>query len=115
VHRAETDGSCSTEFHVLRISDTERVLSDYLAAILRSKVVLAQTVHMMTGNTHPRLANADVENLRVPIPRMDIQAAIRAEVIRRREESRQIKVEAEANWQASKQWFEDQLLGATSS
>ncbi len=38
VHRAETGGSCSTEFHVLRIIDTETLLPDYLAAILRSKV-----------------------------------------------------------------------------
>ena len=63
VHRAETDGCCSTEFHVLRVKDPESLSADYLAAVLRSRLVLAQTVHMITGNTHPRLTNHDVANL----------------------------------------------------
>ena len=46
------DGCCSTEFHVLRVKDAGAVLPDYLAATLRSRLTLAQTVHMMTGNTH---------------------------------------------------------------
>ena len=54
VYRAEMNGCCSTEFHVLRVKDSETLLPEYLAAILRSRIVLAQTTHMMTGNTHPR-------------------------------------------------------------
>ena len=57
VYRAEMNGCCSTEFHVLRIKESEELLPDYLASVLRSQTVLAQTVHMMTGNTHPRLTN----------------------------------------------------------
>ena len=57
VYRAEMDGCCSPEFHVLRVDNAQELLPDYLAAILRSNLTLAQTRHMMTGNTHPRLTN----------------------------------------------------------
>lgn len=111
VYRAEMDGCCSPEFHVLRIHDNNLILPDYLAVILRSRLTLAQTIHMMTGNTHPRLANDDVINLVIPIPSIEIQEQISREVQRRREEARSLRSEAEAGWQEAKQWFEEQLLG----
>ena len=111
VHRAEQEGCCSTEFHVLRITDINQLIPDYLAVILRSRVVLAQTVHMMTGHTHPRLTNDDVENLQVPIPGIRTQEVIVAEVVRRREEVRRLRAEAEAGWREAKEWFEGELLG----
>ena len=107
VHRAESGGTCSTEFHVLWITDICALRPDYLAAILRSKVVLAQTVHMATGNTHPRLTNEDVANLAIPVPAPAVQERITAEVARRR-----LRAEAEAGWQTAKQWFEEQSQGA---
>jgi hypothetical protein len=83
VFRAESAGVCSPEFHVMRTRTTSNgkplVQPDYLAAVLRSQVVLAQTRHMMTGNTHPRLANDDVINLIVPVPDDKIQKRIAAE------------------------------------
>ena len=115
VHRAEAGGSCSTEFHVLRIMDNNLLLPDYLATILRGKIVLAQTVHMVTGNTHPRLTNDDVVNLRFPIPHIGIQEIIRVEAVRRRDESRRLRAEAETVWQEAKGWFEKQMLGASYS
>ena len=115
VHRAETNGSCSTEFRVLRVTDPNVLLPDYLAAILRSRVILAQTIHMMTGNTHPRLTDQDIENLRIPIPKVEVQRTISDEINRRREESRRLRVEAEIGWQAAKEWFEEQLLGTVAT
>ncbi|MCY4107654.1 MAG: restriction endonuclease subunit S, partial [Chloroflexi bacterium] len=111
VHRAETDGCCSTEFHVLRVKHRDALMPEYLATILRSRLVLAQTVHMMAGNTHPRLANHDVANLQIPIPNMQIQESIAAEVVHRREEARRFRFDAEAGWREAKEWFEGQLLG----
>ena len=111
VYRAEMDGCCSTEFHVLRVNDRESLLPDYLAVVLRTQIVLAQTIHMMTGNTHPRLTNDDVTNLRIPIPAIEVQDAIAIEVRRRRKESRLLRTQAESGWQDAKRWFERQLLG----
>jgi type I restriction enzyme, S subunit len=115
VHRAEKAGVCSTEFHVIRIHPAakpqDEIRADYLATVLRSSLVLAQTCHMMTGNTHPRLANEDVVNLVVPIPDPKIQENIAAEVTRRRTEARRLRAEAETEWTAAKKHFEEQLLG----
>jgi hypothetical protein len=111
VHRAEIDGCCSPEFHVMRVKDMSRLSPDYLAAILRSRLILAQTIHMMTGNTHPRLANEDVTELVVPIPPLALQKTIAAEHHRRRDEARRLRQKAEADWQRAKAEFEAALLG----
>ena len=83
VYHIEQDGVCSTEFHVMRVKQNEggnpTILPEYLAAILKSRIVLAQTRHMMTGNTHPRLANEDVINLLIPLPSYDVQKKIAEE------------------------------------
>jgi hypothetical protein len=115
VYRAETGGVCSPEFHVMRIhpgkDGVRRVIPDYLAAVLRSSIVLFQTRHMMTGNTHPRLANDDVVNLVVPIPDGKIQAQVAAEMARRRVEARRLRAEADRVWDQAKADFEAALLG----
>lgn len=115
VHVAESDGCCSPEFYVLRVKNSETLRPDYLAAIIRSSLTLAQTRHMMTGNTHPRLTNEDVVNLVVPVPKPAIQEAIAIEARRRREEARRLRSEADVGWQAAKLWFEEQLLGPMQS
>lgn len=112
VYAAENDGCCSPEFHVLRVKDAKALHPDYLAAILRSSLTLAQTRHMMTGNTHPRLTNDDVVNLVIPMPKPAVQEGIATEARCRREEARRLRIEADAGWQAAKGWFEEQLLGA---
>lgn len=112
VYRAESTGVCSTEFHVMRIGNRDALLPEYLATMLRSNVIVAQTRHMMTGNTHPRLANDDVVNLVVPIPPLKIQKQIASEVRRRREQARRLRSEVEADWAAAKRRFEEQLLGS---
>jgi|SRR5665213_493671 len=115
VYRAETDGVCSTEFHVIRIrlgDDGQPLLQpDYLAAVLRSSIVLSQTRHMMTGNTHPRLANEDVGNLVVPVPGRTVQEAIAAEVALLRTKARSLRDDARSFWDDAKRRFEDELLG----
>ncbi len=94
----------------MRTRNDKELNADYLAVILRSSIILAQTKHMMTGNTHPRLTNEDVVNLVIPIPSIAIQNLIGEETRKRKSESRRLKSEAESEWQAAKDWFEAQLL-----
>jgi type I restriction enzyme, S subunit len=119
VYRAEAGGVCSTEFHVIRLRRDKKGrplrIPDYLAAVMRSSLVLAQTRHMMTGNTHPRLANEDVVNLVVPVPNTKVQEKIAAEAARRRDEARRLRVEARTNWDDAKRCFEEELLGPRTS
>lgn len=108
---AESDGICSTEFHVMRVIDTTTVLPEYVAAILRSDLILSQTRHMMTGNTHPRISNEDVQNLYIPVPDISVQMQIVDDLRKRRIEARKLKLRAEQEWQAAKAQFERELLG----
>ena len=108
---AETSGICSTEFHVMRVIDENEIIPEYLAAIMRSPLILAQTKHMMTGNTHPRISNDDVKNLYIPIPEIDVQREIASELNKRRKEARKLKEEAEQEWADAKAQFEKELLG----
>ncbi len=108
---AESDGICSTEFHVMKVIDTATVLPEYVAAILRSDLILLQTRHMMTGNTHPRISNDDVQNLYIPVPDISVQMQIVVDLRKRRIEARKLKCEAEQEWQAAKEQFERELLG----
>lgn len=70
VYRAEFEGKCSTEFHVFK---AHSINPDFLTIILRSNMVVAQTKHLMTGNTLPRLQTLDIENIIIPIPSIEIQ------------------------------------------
>ena len=111
VIRAEEPGICSTEFHVMRIKDQSVILPEYLATIMRSDLILSQTKHMMTGNTHPRISNDDVQNLYVPVPEIAMQERIVKDLIEHREEARRLKQEAEQEWAAAKAQFEKEVLG----
>lgn len=110
VRLADMNGYCSTEFHVLRIKDKGRLLPGYLATILRSKLILAQTIHMMTGNTHPRLTDADVKHLKIPVPDLETQKIITIETLQRRSIACDLRINAEISWTNAILWFEGQLL-----
>ena len=112
VRRAEKPGICSTEFHVIRIKEglPYAVLPEYLACVLRSSPILAQTRRMMTGNTHPRLANDDVVNLVVPIPPKAAQKQLVADVGKRKAQVRRVRAEAAALWAKALVDFESKLL-----
>lgn len=107
---SENDGICSTEFHVMRILDEREILPEYLATIMRSDLILSQTKHMMTGNTHPRISNDDVKNLYIPIPSIEKQKEIVFELKARRTKARELKQTAESEWQSAKEQFEKELL-----
>jgi hypothetical protein len=109
VWKAERGGVCSTEFHVIRMKSDD-VLPDYLAAVMRSQLILRQTRHMMTGNTHPRIGNEDVANLMIPVPNKDIQIKVTAEMQARQNTARAKRSEAETGWMAAKARFERELL-----
>lgn len=110
VYCAAMDGCCTTEFHVLRVNHRDALLPEYLAAILRSRLILSQTIHMTTGSTRPRLSNDDVANLPVPVPNIAVQGIIATEIDRRRNDARRLRADASAGWQGARRWFEGEVL-----
>ncbi len=105
VHLADQPGVCSPEFAVLRIRPGSHVSGRYLAAVLRSSLVVAQTRHMMTGNTHPRISATDVRSLDIPLPSRAMQEDIASGVDARRQEAARLMAEAYVEWQEARQTF----------
>lgn len=107
---ATFSGVCSTEFHVMRPFDARKLRPEYLAVVMRTSLIVAQTKHMMTGNTHPRIANEDVANLLVPLADEKIQQRIVEETLASQAESARLRIHAETVWRRARERFEQQLL-----
>ena len=108
VHRAQFDGCCSTEFHVFEAHD---IHPDFLTIVLRSNLVLAQTKHLMTGNTLPRLQTTDIENLIIPYPDMDAQENIVHHVNELQTKARLLKEDGGRLIDDAKRKIENIILG----
>jgi type I restriction enzyme, S subunit len=108
VHLAESDGIASPEFLVLRPKPDVR--AEYLATILRSPIVLAQTRHMTAGNTHPRLTGKDIQSMVLPKPDPDVQDEVAEVEADARTKARSLKLKADAAWSEAKQRFGDDLI-----
>ncbi len=113
-HLSEEFDGCiaSTGFAVIR-SVSKLVNREYLWCILRSQLSLQQMLQRSSGGNYPAITKTELENIIIPIPEISIQEQIVAEIQRRRSESQRLRSEAESEWQAAKQWFEDQLLGGS--
>jgi Restriction endonuclease S subunits len=107
---ATFEGVSSTEFHVMRPFDADSLRPEYLAVVMRTSLIVAQTKHMMTGNTHPRIANEDVVNLLVPLADPATQSHIVEETLARQAESVRLHANAETIWRNARERFEQQLL-----
>lgn len=108
VHRAQFDGCCSTEFHVF---EARNIHPDYLTIILRSSMILAQTKHLMTGNTLPRLQTTDVDNLILPFPETTIQEEIVKTISAKKDKAKQLQKEGDALLEEAKQQIEKMIIG----
>lgn len=108
VHLASFDGVCSTEFYVLTEA---KGLEEYLAACLRSRLIVNQTSCLMTGNTLPRLQTSDVENLLLPLPNGAVQKSIGEGVRNVQKQVNQIREEANQTVIQAKQQVERMILG----
>lgn len=107
VYRAQFAGCCSTEFQVF---EAHNIQPDYLTAILRSNMVLAQTKHLMTGNTLPRLQTTDIDNLIIPCPDLALQEKIVNEVSSFKDSAKRLQAEGNAMLEEAKQKIEKIIL-----
>ncbi|MBL8099817.1 MAG: restriction endonuclease subunit S [Anaerolineales bacterium] len=80
VYIAPKSGQCSTEFYALSAIDQKKLDHTFLASFLMSKPFLAQSIHMMTGNTHPRILREDFEEILIPLPPLDVQKTLVAQM-----------------------------------
>lgn len=108
VHRAQFDGCCSTEFHVF---DARNIHPEFLSIVLRSKMILAQTKYLMTGNTLPRLQTTDIENLIIPYPDIETQEKIVAFVTKIKCEANKLREDGCQRMSAVKKEIEHIIIG----
>jgi len=108
VYYADGEGLCSTEFHVL-YSNSE--CNEFIANFLRSRVIVAQTKYLMSGNTLPRLQSEDIEKLFIPIPPLEKQLEIVDRITAIRNQAKQLRQAAAAELERAKQEVEAMILG----
>jgi len=114
VYYAEFDGVCSTEFHILD-SKGEGLINEFLANVLRSKIIVSQTKHLMSGNTLPRLQTEDIENLLIPLPPVEVQEEIAAHIQSIRTRAKELEEDAKAEVERAKVEVEQMILGEVSA
>lgn len=107
VYRAQFNGCCSTEFHVFEAHDID---PDFLTIVLRSNMILAQTRHLMTGNTLPRLQTTDIDNLIIPYPDITTQKEIVDFVSMIKNKAKRLKGEGNTLLDEAKQKIEKLIL-----
>lgn len=94
----------------MRPIDAHKLQPEYLAVVMRTSLIVAQTKHMMTGNTHPRLANEDVVNLLLPLADQTTQQEIVTATLECQAEAFRLRTHAEKVWSEARARFEQQLL-----
>ena len=64
---------CSTGFAVLR---PKKILSGYLFALLKSKIVINQLVRLTSAAMYPAVSEEEIANIKIPIPSQSFQKEI---------------------------------------
>lgn len=103
--------ACSNHMTRLRFRNPKNSPT-YLAALLNALRSVVYFAALATNFNNQAGINTDaLGQLRTPVPPPATQAAIAAEVERRRAEARRLRAEARAGWAAARLAFEDALLG----
>jgi type I restriction enzyme S subunit len=105
----------SSEFLVVRCNkavDPVAVLWILRSALYREIMYLRSR-----GGTPSRFRLDGLDLLTIPFPTLNDhqQSAIATEARRRHKEAKRLRMDADADWQAAKRWFEEQLLGGLTS
>lgn len=108
VFYSDIEGLCSTEFHVLHSTSES---NEYIANFLRSKVVVAQTKNLMSGNTLPRLQYEDIQKLLIPIPDIEKQEEIINHINAIRNQAKDLRQQAKTDLEQAKTAVEAMILG----
>ncbi|HVF57705.1 MAG TPA: restriction endonuclease subunit S [Pyrinomonadaceae bacterium] len=107
----DLDIDCACSNHMTRLKLTPDA-SPYFIAVLFNALRSTGYLGMLATNfVNQAGINAEtLATLRIPFPALDIQQTFLLEVSQRRAEARRLRAEAETEWQAAKERFEDQLL-----
>ncbi len=100
---------CSTGFSIVHPND--QVTPEYLHTTLRLHTTLEQFGRRSAGSSYPAILDKDVKETLIPVPQKGMQDEISTEVVRRRNEAKRLRSEAEAAVAAAKARVERMILG----
>lgn len=111
VFDADIDCACSN--HITRLTlQNEKANPYYIAALFNALRGLGLFGLLSTNfNNQAGINSKTLSDLRIPLPPIEIQQSIAAEVTHRREQARRLRGEAGAGWEEAKGRFERELLG----
>ncbi|MBL8092413.1 MAG: restriction endonuclease subunit S, partial [Anaerolineales bacterium] len=94
----------------MRITHQE-CLPEYLAIYLNSSIGKALSNRGVTGGTRIALDYEVIKKIQIPLPPQKVQEKIIKELHSLQSQARQLRQEAESQWQTAKEKFEKALLG----
>lgn len=103
---------CACSNHMTRLRPKAGVNPEYLAAVFNALRSLGYLGLLSTNfNNQAGINTTTLNTLKLPCPPPSVQDAIAAEIRRRREQARRLRLEAETEWAEAKARFEAALLG----
>ena len=110
------DQPCACSNHMTRLRMRPGVNSEYVASVLNALRRLGYLGLLSTNfNNQAGINTLTLKQLQIPHPPPEEQQTIATEINRRRQQARRLRAGAEAGWQATRQWFEVELLGGGGS
>jgi type I restriction enzyme S subunit len=108
----DLEQACACSNHMTRLRPNKGIDAEYLAAVLNAMRSLGFLGLLSTNFNNQAGINAvTLAALKLPCPPPSIQQTIATEALRRRDEARKLRAEAEQLWQQAKAQFEAALLG----
>lgn len=104
---------CACSNHITRLTVNPDIANPYFIASLFNALRSLGLFGLLSTNFNNQAGvnNETLTQLQIPVPDMKIQKKIVAELQRRRAQARQLREEAEREWQNAKENFEKVLLG----
>lgn len=84
-----SEGICSGEFIVL-MPNLEKIMPNFLRTVLASRFVQSYVAGWQTGSALPRLQLSDLFKLSIPLPPMEVQEELEAQLINQTARRRQL-------------------------
>jgi restriction endonuclease S subunit len=101
----------STGFAVIRFSDENLISKSFLHSILKHRICLLQMEQRSSGGNYPAITQEELSNILIPLPPLEAQEKIAAQIQAIRERVKELDAEARAGVERAKAEVEKMILG----
>ena len=95
--------------------DESRVLPRFIYYFTKTTAYRQWVVTIQRPSGQPNINKPEFKSLELPIPPLEVQREVVARLNAERKRVETLRAGAEAEWQAAKYWFEEQLAGSAKS